>query len=194
MSRNAFEMRCWDMPFISLQIIKWVFFSGFPQTWEALFSSRMSCKTWEGSFETAGVRWGRWGEAESELMRLMDRKSSPKRGICKTLATIFINPRQACTGDQFSSVQSLSRVWLFAIPWTAACQASCPSPTPRAYSNSCPSRQWCHSTILSSVVPSPPAFNLSQNQGFFQWVGSSHQVAKVLEFQLQHQLPMNIKE
>ena len=35
--------------------------------------------------------------------------------------------------------------------------------------------------------PSPPAFNLSQNQGLFKWVGSSHQVAKVLEFQLQHQ-------
>ena len=35
--------------------------------------------------------------------------------------------------------------------------------------------------------PSPPAFSLSQNQGLFQWVSSSHQVAKVLEFQLQHQ-------
>ena len=35
--------------------------------------------------------------------------------------------------------------------------------------------------------PSPPTFNLSQHQGLFQWVGSSHQVAKVLEFQLQHQ-------
>ena len=35
--------------------------------------------------------------------------------------------------------------------------------------------------------PSPPALNLSQNQGLFQWVSSSHQVAKVLEFQLQHQ-------
>ena len=34
--------------------------------------------------------------------------------------------------------------------------------------------------------PSPPDFNLSQHQGLFQWV-SSHQVAKVLEFQLQHQ-------
>ena len=29
----------------------------------------------------------------------------------------------------------------------------CPSPTPKAYSNSCPSSQWCHSTILSSVTP-----------------------------------------
>ena len=34
---------------------------------------------------------------------------------------------------------------------------------------------------------SPPAFNLSQHQGLFQWVSSSHQVAKGLEFQLQHQ-------
>ena len=35
--------------------------------------------------------------------------------------------------------------------------------------------------------PSPPAFNLSQHQGLFKWVSSSNQVAKVLEFQLQHQ-------
>ena len=35
--------------------------------------------------------------------------------------------------------------------------------------------------------PSPPAPNLSQHQGLFKWVSSSHQVAKVLEFQLQHQ-------
>ena len=34
--------------------------------------------------------------------------------------------------------------------------------------------------------PSPPAFNLSQHQGLLHWVSSSHQVAKVLEFQLQH--------
>ena len=35
--------------------------------------------------------------------------------------------------------------------------------------------------------PSPPTFTLSQHQSLFQWVSSSHQVAKVLEFQLQHQ-------
>ena len=35
--------------------------------------------------------------------------------------------------------------------------------------------------------PSPPAFNPSQQQGLFKWVSSSHQVAKVLEFELQHQ-------
>ena len=35
--------------------------------------------------------------------------------------------------------------------------------------------------------PSPPAFNLSQHQGLFKWVSSLHQVAKVVEFQPQHQ-------
>ena len=39
--------------------------------------------------------------------------------------------------------------------------------------------------LLSS--PSPPALNLSQHQCLFKWVSSSHEVAKVLEFQLQHQ-------
>ena len=42
-------------------------------------------------------------------------------------------------------------------------------------------------TIYPLLSPSPPTFNLSQHQGLFQWVSSSHQVAKVLEFQLQHQ-------
>ena len=67
--------------------------------------------------------------------------------------------------------------------------ASLPSPsqTPRVYSNSCPLSQWCNPTISSSVDPFFFQLNLSQHQGLFKWVSSSHQVAKVLEFQLQHQ-------
>ena len=60
----------------------------------------------------------------------------------------------------------------------------CPSPTPRVYPNSCPLSQWCHPTISSS---SPSALNLSQHQGLFKWVSSSHQVAKGLEIQFQHE-------
>ena len=37
------------------------------------------------------------------------------------------------------------------------------------------------------LMPSSPAFNLSQDQGLFQWVGCLHQVTKILELQLQHQ-------
>ena len=44
--------------------------------------------------------------------------------------------------------------------------------------------QWCHPTILSLPSPSSPAFNLSQHWGLLKWVISSHQVAKVLKFQL----------
>ena len=59
--------------------------------------------------------------------------------------------------------------------------------SPRVCSNSCPLSQWYHPTISFSVIPSLPALNLSQHQDLFQTVGSSHQVAKVLELQLQHQ-------
>ena len=63
----------------------------------------------------------------------------------------------------------------------------CPSPTPGAYSNSCPLNQWCHPTISSSVVPFSSHLQSFPPSGLFKWVSSSHQVAKVLEFQLQHQ-------
>ena len=62
----------------------------------------------------------------------------------------------------------------------------CPSPTPGVYSNSCPFSRWCHPTISSSVVPFS-CLQSFQHQGLFQWVGSLHQVAQVLEFQLQHE-------
>ena len=63
----------------------------------------------------------------------------------------------------------------------------CPSPSPRACSNSCPLSQWCNPTISSSFVPFSSCFNLSQHPSLFQWMSSSHQVAKVLEVQLQPQ-------
>ena len=89
---------------------------------------------------------------------------------------------------QFSSVQSLSRVWLFATPWIAACQASL------SITNS---RSSLRLTSIESVMPSshlilwrpllllPP---ILPSISLFQWVSSSHEVTKVLEFQLQHHL------
>ena len=49
---------------------------------------------------------------------------------------------------------------------------------------------WVSDAIQPShplLSPSPPALNLSQHQGLVKWVSSSHQAAKILEFQLQHQ-------
>ena len=81
---------------------------------------------------------------------------------------------------QFSSVQLLSCVRLFATPWIAARQA------PLSITNSWSSLRL---TSIESVMPSShlilcPAPNPSQHQSLFQWVNSLHEVAKVLEFQL----------
>ena len=62
-----------------------------------------------------------------------------------------------------------------------------PLPTAGVYPKPHPLSRWHHPTISSLSSPSPPALNLSQHQGLFKWVSSSHQVAKVLEFQLQCQ-------
>ena len=63
----------------------------------------------------------------------------------------------------------------------------CPSPTPGVHPNPCPLSLCCHPTSHPLLSPSPPALNLSQHEALFKWVSSSHQVAKVLEFRLQHQ-------
>ena len=88
--------------------------------------------------------------------------------------------------DQFRSVQSLSHVQLIPTPQTAAHQASIINSQSLLKLMSIEigdAFQLSHP--LSS--PSPPTFNLSLHQGLFKWVSFSQQVAKVLEFQLQHQ-------
>ena len=77
-----------------------------------------------------------------------------------------------------SSVQSLSQVQLSASNRMQRARPPCPSPTPRVYSNSCPSSQWSHPITSSSSS----TFNLSQHQGLFRGVDSSHQVAKYWSF------------
>ena len=62
----------------------------------------------------------------------------------------------------------LSHVQLFATPWTAARQASCPSPTPRVYPNSCPLSQWSIPTISSSVIPFSSCLRSFLTSGSFQ--------------------------
>ena len=84
-----------------------------------------------------------------------------------------------------TSVQSLSRVPLFATPWIAACQASLSITSSR---NSLRLNVHQVSDAIQPSHPllslSPPAPNPSQHQSLFQWVNSSQEVAKGLEFQL----------
>ena len=91
-----------------------------------------------------------------------------------------------CPSDQIRSDQSLSCVWLFATTCIAARQASL-SITNSQSLLKLMSIELVILTSHSLLSRSPTAFNLSQHQGLFKRVSSSHQVAKVLEFQLQHQ-------
>ena len=67
-------------------------------------------------------------------------------------------------------------------PWTAARQASLSTTNSRSSLKLTSIKSVMPSHPLSS--PSPPAPNASQHQSLFQWVNSSHEVAKELEFQL----------
>ena len=97
--------------------------------------------------------------------------------ICQTLSRFY---------RLFNSVQSLSRVRIFATPWTSALPCF-------PVHHELPELTQTHVHQVGDAIhpanplstPSPPAFNLSQYQGLFQWVSSLHQVAKVLELQLQ---------
>ena len=82
---------------------------------------------------------------------------------------------------QFSSVQ-FSRSVVSDSMWpheSKHARPPFPSSSPGVHSNSCPLSQWCHPTTSSSVTASLPALNYSQHQDLFQWVNSSHQVARV---------------
>ena len=99
--------------------------------------------------------------------------------------------------DQFSSVQFSSSV-MFDCLWPHGLQHArlpCPSPTPRACSNSCASSWWCHLTISSSVspfsshlqsFPASASFPVSQ---FFPSGGQSIGVSALASV-----LPMNIQD
>ena len=101
--------------------------------------------------------------------------------------------------NQFNSVQSLSHVQL-CNPWTALYRLPCPSPTPRACSNSCPSSWWCHPTISSSVIPfsclqSFPASGSFPMSQFFASGGHSIGVsvsASVLPMNIQDWFPLGL--
>ena len=114
---------------------------------------------------------------------------------------ICLNQRKLHREKQLQIVQSLSCVWLFVTCGLQNNRLPCPTPTPVAYSNSCPLCQWCHSTIPSSVVPfssclqSFPASGSFQMSRFFasgaQIIGASAS-ASVLPMNIQSWFPLGL--
>ena len=127
--------------------------------------------------------WGRWEEPRS-----YQKKSSqepilglPDKTKDTQLTMLHSYPVKEC------SVSILCLLRHKMIQELQHARFPCPSLSSGVCSDSCPLSWWHYLTISSSDSSSPFAFNLSQHQGLFQWVVSSHLVATVLEFQLQHQ-------
>ena len=115
-----------------------------------------------------------------EVMKYLLKFASRKRW-CNVSVTCFLVLLKL-SRVQFSSVQSLGHVWLFVIPWTAACQTS-------LFITISQSVLKLNSQVSDAIQPShplsaasPPAFNLSQHQGLFKWVRFSHQMPKDWSF------------
>ena len=98
------------------------------------------------------------------------------------------SPVESVVSVQFSSVQSLSHVRLFATPWIAAHQASLSitnSPSSFKFKSIKSVMPFSHLILCCPLLLLPPIH--AHIRIFFQWVNSLHEVAKVLEFQLQYQ-------
>ena len=157
------------------------------------FSSRLQSFPASGSFQMSvlRIRWPKYWSfnfsisPSSEYSRLISFRMDwldllAVQGTLKSL----LQHHSSKASDQIRSDQSLSRVRLFAIPWIAACQASLSITNSRNSLRLTSIESVMPSSHLILSSPSPPAPNPSQHQSLFQWVNSSHEVAKVLEFQL----------
>ena len=145
----------------------------------------MTCKTNHHQYQ--GLQSGLAGKQNWAKVPALCDSGQIKFFRCVSSLVKQRYPCQRVGRDKFSSVQSLSSVRLFVIPWTAACQASLSSPTPEIYSNSFPLQRWCHLTMSSSVVPFSSCLQSFPASGSFPMSQFFASGAQVLEFQLHHQ-------
>ena len=100
------------------------------------------------------ICWGRWRDRgwKSEIVTLLP---NPVSG--SSVASVSLSVQFSCSVVSDSATHGLQHA-----------RPLCPSPTPRAYSNSCPLSQWCHPTISSSVIPFSSRLQSFPVSGSFQ--------------------------
>ena len=140
------------------------------------------------------ARWELWREGIN-LQGLSLVLTERVRELVKSEPSVCLHfSHWSVSGDQL-----LSRVQLSKPHGLQCARPPCPSPTPRACSNSCPSSWWCHPTISSSVVPyasclqSFPASGSFQRSQLFASGGQSIGVsasASVLQMNIQDWFPL----
>ena len=161
-----------------------------PERWVTVRADNRLHKSLKGIAGQCDVHRGHWSHTHIELYagsRITRESPKPLTSCWPWDCTSKRSKlRQSCKlpSVQFSCSVMSNSLWPHE-PQNA--RPPCPSPTPRVHANPCPLSRWCHPISHPLSSPSPPALNLSQHQDLFKWVSSSHQVAKVLEFQLQHQ-------
>ena len=142
------------------------------------------CSSGEGSFLLGCGQWrgGPWRGQGWRRAQLWVCFLSFVSSACAGRSFTSEPPRQPQCWVVVQSLKSCLTLWPHGLQHA---RLPCPSLSPGIYSDSCPLSWSCHLSISSSVIPSPPALNLSQHQVFLQWGGSLHQEAKVLELQYQ---------
>ena len=135
------------------------------------------------------VRVAVWGIQSRKVLTSFSRNSQSCRILGRNK---YLYSSRLDATVQFSSVQSLSRVWFCDPHGLLHARLPGPSPTPRACSSSYPSSQWCHPTISSSIIsyssclqscPASESFPMTQ---FFASGGQSIRASVSV-------LPMNIE-
>ena len=148
---------------------------------------KMRTSAWETAPQIALSECFRETVGEGQYKRFWWKGSSVLTSINFIKGCLLVKRSWCHHEGIFVVVQLLSCVRLFVAPWTATCQASLSITISWSLLNSCPLSWWSHPTIWYFVTLFSSALKLSQHQGLFQWVSSSHKVAKGLELQLQHQ-------
>ena len=125
-------------------------------------------------------------ELKSLLMKV--KEESGKADLKLSIQKMKVMASSPITSWQISSVQFSRSVLSNSLqPQNLQhIRPPCPSPTPRVHSDSIHRVDDAIQPSHPLLSPSSPAPNPSQHQSIFQWVSSLHEVAKVLEFQLQH--------
>ena len=91
-----------------------------------------------------------WKESGNRRSATSYSKVTCSSYILSFVSFLLLVPRYSGVPVQFSCLVVSDSLWPYGLQHT---RLPCPSPTPGAYSNSCPLSRWCHSTISSSVVP-----------------------------------------
>ena len=141
-----------------------------------------------------------WGEYVGTLylpfnfsakLQLFLKKSIKILSVAAILLLPQLPPQRICWLKRLDQFRHSAVSVTLVTPWTADTRLPCPSPTPRACSNLCPSSRWCHPTISSSVIPfssqleSVPASGSFPMSQFFDQVAKASASASVLPLNTQ---------